>query len=536
MLNGVDVSGYQSHNFDFSPYDFGIVKATEGTNFTSGGFPSQAQKCLTQGKLLGLYHYARPDYGNTASAEAVYFVNTVRSYVGKAIFALDWEGDALSYPVSWAQAWLKAVFDETGVRPFVYTSQSVANNTAWSTIAKDYPLWVAQWGVSQPGKTAWPAWTLWQYQGDPLDLDRFNGDKWDWESWTGSNVTSNWIAGNRYLSRAEMENNARLIWKYFQAKGWSLQAVCGMLGNMQSESTINPGIWENLQPWPPASVGLRGMGLVGWTPYSRITNWLTQHGYSVDSGPGQLEKLQEEMEHPEIEVTWIPTSTYNFSFADFSRSTQSPEYLAMAFLANYERPANPNQPIRGTQALQWYSFLQGTPLFTPRLNSNNINGNRLWYSNENPFYAAGYGLPNCTCYAWGRRWEIDGVHPDKLPLGNGNQWYDQGVANGLRHGPTPELGAIICTWYANGGHVAVVEQINADGSIVTSNSGWPSTFFWIETLYPPYYLASWMPSNAYVQGFLYLDSSATGPGVKPPEPPWGFGEEPMPLFYYLKLF
>lgn len=38
--------------------------------------------------------------------------------------------------------------------------------------------------------------------------------------------------------------------------------------------------------------------------------------------------------------------------------------------------------------------------YIPRLNDNGMMGSRYWYSNTNPFYASGYGLPNCTCYAW----------------------------------------------------------------------------------------------------------------------------------------
>ena len=55
-----------------------------------------------------------------------------------------------------------------------------------------------------------------------------------------------------------MQNNAVLLWSYFKAQGWTLNAVAAMLGNMQSESTINPGIWEGLDPF----VG--GYGLVQW--------------------------------------------------------------------------------------------------------------------------------------------------------------------------------------------------------------------------------------------------------------------------------
>lgn len=42
----------------------------------------------------------------------------------------------------------------------------------------------------------------------------------------------------------------------------------------------------------------------------------------------------------------------------------------------------------------------GGVAFVPRLTSDGMQGNPYWYS-RNPFYLAGYGLPNCTCYAFG---------------------------------------------------------------------------------------------------------------------------------------
>ena len=38
----------------------------------------------------------------------------------------------------------------------------------------------------------------------------------------------------------QMQVNARYIWAYLQTQGWTLNAVAGILGNMQSESAINP--------------------------------------------------------------------------------------------------------------------------------------------------------------------------------------------------------------------------------------------------------------------------------------------------------
>ena len=44
--------------------------------------------------------------------------------------------------------------------------------------------------------------------------------------------------------------------------------------------------------------------------------------------------------------------------------------------------------------------MPGEEIYVPRLTSAGMRGNPYWYS-RNPLYLAGYGLPNCTCYAWG---------------------------------------------------------------------------------------------------------------------------------------
>ena len=124
--------------------------------------------------------------------------------------------------------------------------------------------------------------------------------------------------------------------------------------------------------------------------------------------------------------------------------------------------------------------------YTPRTNANGIAGNYKWYS-RNPFYISGYGLPNCTCYAWGRFWEIGdpnntGAHRPNLPLSNGNQWYNQAYGY-EKNTSVPKLGSVICFGGASPGHVAIVEEIRDNGNtIVTSNSDWKGKFFYTETL------------------------------------------------------
>lgn len=157
--------------------------------------------------------------------------------------------------------------------------------------------------------------------------------------------------------------------------------------------------------------------------------------------------------------------------------------------------------------------------FVPRLDDDGIMGNPYWYS-LNPFYMAGYGLPNCTCYAWGRWWECSDpdrtyTNPPRLSTGNAEDWYNY-TADGYQRGQEPQLGAVICFAdgpYSGDGHVAIVEQINADGSIITSNSAYGGSYFYTQTLNPPNYL----PATGYVfQGFIYNPNAGGNPWPWPP--------------------
>lgn len=157
---------------------------------------------------------------------------------------------------------------------------------------------------------------------------------------------------NRYLTRSEMEGNAEFIASVFLQNGWSVNAIAAMLGNMESESGINPGIYENLDNTSTSN----GFGLVQWTPNTKYKTWADENGYGSDYGDivGQVARIRYELENG---IQWIATNTYPMSFKEFSTSTESPETLAQAFLYNYERPASLDQPNRSTQAREWYEFI-----------------------------------------------------------------------------------------------------------------------------------------------------------------------------------
>lgn len=167
---------------------------------------------------------------------------------------------------------------------------------------------------------------------------------------------SEYVSGNFWLDQSQMEINARYVWDFFQSKGWTINAVAGMLGNMESESTINPGIWQGLEEDNYAG----GYGIVQWTPATKFLNWCNDYlpAKNPTSMSANLERVIYEVEN---HLQWIPTDTYPLSFEEFTQSTATAYELAMAFIANYERPFEPYQPWRGTQAETWFTFLGGLP-------------------------------------------------------------------------------------------------------------------------------------------------------------------------------
>lgn len=144
-MNGIDISAWQGdENIDLSkvPFDFCIVKATEGTSYKNRYFAAHCDAVLKKKKLLGAYHYAN---GGDVQKEADYFLAHCKKYIGKAVLALDWE--AKNNPqfgkndLEWCLKWCSYVQKKTGIKPLIYIQKS-----AMSAVKKaGYGLWVAQY-------------------------------------------------------------------------------------------------------------------------------------------------------------------------------------------------------------------------------------------------------------------------------------------------------------------------------------------------------------------------------------------------------
>ena len=165
-----------------------------------------------------------------------------------------------------------------------------------------------------------------------------------------SQVTS----GNYWLKldSEEIHINARYIWQYFYNKGWTLNAVAGMLGNMQTESHINPGIWQDTRE----GIG-PAFGLVQWDPFTKYTNWCEKRDLDPADMDSALLRIEWELENGQ---QYYSTSEYPLSFREFTKSSLPAEELGKAFILNYERPLDQSQSAqntRGRQAKYWYEYL-----------------------------------------------------------------------------------------------------------------------------------------------------------------------------------
>lgn len=202
-LNFYDISNNQGDiNNGLVPGDAVIIKATEGIGYTDPDCDANFQQAKAAGKLLGVYHFARPDGNPNGADEADWYVSQVKGYLNEAVLVLDWETGNTGN-VAWAKAFLDRVTALTGIRPWIYMSQSVANSHDWSSVWGSYALWVAAYGTNQAHNGYTPStnisangnWNIaaWQYTsnghlpgwGSALDLNVFYGDANVWHKFAG---------------------------------------------------------------------------------------------------------------------------------------------------------------------------------------------------------------------------------------------------------------------------------------------------------------------------------------------------------------
>lgn len=214
-MRGVDVSNWQC---DIDTYALDADFVVSGATWGIGGFNNmcltngvnqatnyQLGRAMDSGKSVGVYHYAM---GHDANAEADFFIDNVRGYVGNAVLVLDWESQ--NNPQfgngAWVETWVRHVHARTQVWPIVYVQASALWQLT-SFVREHCGVWVAQYAsmnVTGYQETPWLygayGEAMRQYTSNGyvlgyagrLDLNYFRGERWQWDAYAhgdGVNVS-----------------------------------------------------------------------------------------------------------------------------------------------------------------------------------------------------------------------------------------------------------------------------------------------------------------------------------------------------------
>lgn len=187
LASGLDVSKDQGSvawgSVADAGYVFTFIKATDGQTYVDPMFAQNWQEAGAAGLLRGAYHFFRAE--DDPEVQATWFWQTVGA-PGELPLVVDIEetmGQPASVVVANLTAFLASLQRLTGKPPMIYTDPGFWNGLGTSAFG-GYPLWVANYGVSQPTlPTGWALWDFWQHSQTgqvagiegPVDLDVFSG-------------------------------------------------------------------------------------------------------------------------------------------------------------------------------------------------------------------------------------------------------------------------------------------------------------------------------------------------------------------------
>ncbi len=180
-------------------------------------------------------------------------------------------------------------------------------------------------------------------------------------------------------NKFKMNTNAKYIYGFLKNKGFTKSAICAMLGNMQTESSINPGIWESRSSSGIYSVS-GGYGVAQLTPAQDFLEWCYRINLITNTTAGAINQLcaaypqalmDAELQYilwecealggtfyPGDKGTLLGISTFS-QFKKYNVSNESEmDKLSDVFCSYFERPDPPvDYDSRQTNAWSWYASL-----------------------------------------------------------------------------------------------------------------------------------------------------------------------------------
>lgn len=160
MLNGIDVSKWQTTTPSLAGMSFAFARATYATTID----PKYAMHVANFRRakiVVGAYHFGVGFVPVRSQVETFLLASK-----GADLRVLDLERDSTeTMTQAEAREFIKLIH-AAGKKIGLYHSRS-----GFPSLGQDYN-WVAQWGTTPPIGIKW---AFWQWQGSPLDRDKFNG-------------------------------------------------------------------------------------------------------------------------------------------------------------------------------------------------------------------------------------------------------------------------------------------------------------------------------------------------------------------------
>ena len=205
----------------------------------------------------------------------------------------------------------------------------------------------------------------------------------DWYVRTDNRIGPYTITTSQQPSSYQI-HNATKIYNYLRGLGWSISAVCGIIGNMMHESTIDPAFIQETHRSDlpnsaaslsdvPNSVMLgfdstrqRGIGLVQWDGHTdtapagqKLVSFAIRYTMVWYDGDTQVFRIRREKE---TNIQWQSRTLFGttWTWTNFITNTRTPEDSAHIFRACYEVAAA-GVPESKANARWWYDYFTSGP-------------------------------------------------------------------------------------------------------------------------------------------------------------------------------
>jgi len=168
--DGIDVSEWQGE-IDFAEvYEAGIeivyIRVSEGDGYKDPYYLRNYEAAKENGLKVGFYHYLTARNETEALEQAEFFVSLIKGLQVDCRLAMDFEsfGNLSRQEINnISKVFLDEVKRLSGKETVVYSDAYNARFTFDEELADQYPIWVADYDVTEPGNGNWNTWVGFQY-------------------------------------------------------------------------------------------------------------------------------------------------------------------------------------------------------------------------------------------------------------------------------------------------------------------------------------------------------------------------------------